>query len=250
MLARVRILRNDREPAPLKGMPSGRPAARWLTGPLLAGLRLLATAARQNFDRPARTIQEVHLVGARSPAPTSLILLLDESGSFTKYEDTSRKALEDIKVWSTTNLRSDDAITVICFAGSAGLTMNTTSVADIPAGRAKLEAPDIDDRGTAIQPALRMALNSTPPGLPRSLVVLTDTAIDDADPDAINQLVRDLQTTSMSLIIPHGVSVTPEWSQAFPYEKIIRIPGGSADQVALAIAKAAAHATGQKLEKR
>lgn len=248
MLPVTRLPRNRRNPGRLQELAPVPPAwSRWLLIPLLA-IILALSALLWETHRPPSTVDEVRLAGPRSPASISLVLFLDESGSFEGYGQVRRQTLESIMTWSQDNLRPDDALTVISFAGSAGTRVKTTTIADLAAGRIALENPAVDG-GTSIQPALALAGITTPTDRAQSLIVLTDTIIDDADKGPISDAMKSMNASSMSLIIPDGLKVTREWEEAFPYELVIHAPADSADQGALAIAKAAAHATAQSLEK-
>lgn len=232
----------------LRGLaPLSNRRFRWLLFLLLAGLITLASWMTYVLW-PAQSVDEVRLVGHRSPTPISLILVVDESGSFQEYDQIRSQTFESIMTWSQANLRPDDSITVIAFAGSAELKMKTTTVSDIAEGWNSLDTGTLGG-GSSIQPALELAMEQTPKSIPQSLVVLTDTLIDDLDANQIDAFVRNLNVTSMSLIVPEKLSINSEWKRSFPYEFVVRAAVDSSDQGALAIAKAAAHATGQTLEK-
>lgn len=248
MLPVTKIPHNRRNPGPLQELAPVPPAwSRWLLIPLLV-LILGLGALLWDTHKPPSTVEEVRLAGPRTPASISLVLFLDESGSFEGYDPVRRQTLDSVMTWSQGNLRADDALTVISFAGSAGTKVKTTTIADLAAGKFMLENPAVDG-GTSIQPALALAGQTTPTNRAQSLIILTDTIIDDANKGPISEAMKKMNASSMSLIIPDGVNVTREWEQAFPYELVIHAPADSADQGALAIAKAAAHATGQSLEK-
>ncbi|WP_432246233.1 VWA domain-containing protein (plasmid) [Arthrobacter sp. G.S.26] len=248
MLPVTSLPRNKRNPGRLQELaPVPPPWSRWLLIPPLAIILALGALIWETH-RPPSTVDEVRLAGPRSPAAISLVLFLDESGSFEGYDQVRRQTLESIMTWSQENLRPDDALTVISFAGSAGTKVKTTTIADLAAGRITPESPTVGG-GTSVQPALDLAGKTTLTNRTQSLIVLTDTIIDDAHEGPISDAMKSMNASSMSLIIPDGLNVTREWEKVFPYELVIHAPADSADQGALAIAKAAAHATGQSLEK-
>ncbi|WP_158630655.1 VWA domain-containing protein [Nocardioides daphniae] len=232
-----------RELAPLPG----RARIPWWLAALLV-LALMGGLWWFTRDEDPESLVQSRLVGPRSPAPVSVAILLDESGSFTDYDQVRRQVLDQLTEWAPENLRPDDLVTVVSFASDAAVKMPTTRVADL-ANRPPAYAPTAPGGGTDIQPALRLLTDGTEATKASvSLVAVTDTMIGDADPDAIGDLVHGLGATTMSVITPTGVE--GDWRDAFGWELEINADAGSVDQTALAVGEAFAHATGQRLEAR
>ena len=232
-----------RELAPL----SGRARIPWwlmalLVLALLSGLWYLIREEQPN------SLFEAHLAGPRSPAPVSVAIMLDESGSFVDYGHVRQQVLDQLAVWAPENLRPDDLVTVVSFASGAVVKVPTTRVADL-ANRPADSTPTAPGGGTSIQPALRLLAEDTDAkDASVSLVAVTDTMISDADPDVIEGLVTSLGATTMSVVTPTGVE--RPWRGAFGWELELKADADSADQIALAVGRAFAHATGQNLEAR
>lgn len=232
-----------RDLAPLPGRAR---VPRWLIVLLvLALLGGLWYVVRE--DQPDSLV-EAQLVGPRSPAPVSVAIMLDESGSFAGYSRVRRQVLDQLAEWAPENLRPDDLVTVVSFASDAVVKMPTTRVADL-ANRPADSTPTAPGGGTDIQPALRLLADGTKAtDAPVSLIAVTDTMIGDADHDAIEALVAGLGATTMSVITPTGVEAP--WRDAFGWELELKADADSVNQTALAVGEAFAHATGQRLEER
>jgi Mg-chelatase subunit ChlD len=218
------------------------------------GVPLAAFALWVHTRGPA-SLAEVQLVGPRGPEPLNVVLVLDESGSFAEYADVRAQLLDQFVDWSHDNLRPDDTLTVVAFAGDSATRIRTTSVSALP------EVVPYDPIGlaaddTLVRPALEEAAGVTSAASidgPVTLVVLTDTIVSDLDSQStsdVDQLVDDLDAFSMTVIVPDGVDVTSQWHESFPWALELEAGLGSSNETALAIGSAMAHATGQRLEKR
>lgn len=226
--------------------PLGR-AGRGLAA-LLALLAVLAVAAWWWTGR-ATALEQVHLAGRRSPAPVALVVLLDVSGSFAAYSGVRQDVLDQVVRWAPDNLRDDDTLSVLTFAGGADRLLATVPVGDLRRrGPAFLPSGPQQD-GTRILPALAAA-DTPPAGRPTSLVVVTDTLVSDLDRAAVDAQVRRLGALTMTLVLPSGVHATSGWSSVFGYQQVVSADPGAADATALAVGRAIAHATGQRLARR
>ncbi|WP_347351350.1 VWA domain-containing protein [Intrasporangium sp.] len=224
----------------------------------LSLLAVLALAGwRWHQSSTPTSITQVHLTGARGPAPVDLVVLLDTSGSFQAYRAIRERALHDALTWTTRNLRPADTVTIISFDGAAATLLPTTPIRGITGGAHVNTFPKPTD-GTRIQPALQQALDhlqavasSTGPSTTarvRSLIAVTDTLVTDADPHPIASLTNHLGIATMTLVLPNGLGTSPAWESAFSYEQVVTADSSNPDSIALAFAAAAAHATGQTLQ--
>lgn len=239
---------NTHRPGPLQELaPLPSPRRRWLILPLLLAATLVGLFAWSRL-RPANAVDELHLTGPRTPTAICLHLLLDESGSFDKYEAVRRNAMDQILDWSVQNLRPDDCIAITSFAGSAHTKMENTTIKDIAAGNYKINPSQRLADGTQIQPALIDATSQIKRPIPASLIVVSDTEVSDATGAVAGYLVA-LNATTMTLILPRGAKVTDSWAKAFPYESVVVAGSDSANETAIALGKAIAHATNQDLTK-
>jgi len=204
------------------------------------------TADQLQGGKP-ETLTEGHLIGARSPVPISVIVILDDSGSFDQYAQMRIAAMNEVAQWATKNLRTDDFLTMITFAGTAAVTLPAMSIAELAANGPAFSNGSFGD-GTRIQPALAAAVTAAPTGMVSTLVVVTDTLImDGGDPAALQDYTKQLNVVTMSVITPSGIGISPDWQQAFSWEAEFHANPDNATDIALAVGQALAHATGQQL---
>jgi len=221
----------------------------WLIIPLIAvALTGLGLSATRPSDELVEDLAEGHLVGPRSPAPIHVVFIVDWSGSFAEYAKLRQQALDQVLRWAPENLRGDDTVSIIAFAGDAVTTLPATTVADVAQGNYQIAAQAPDPHDTHILPALEAAVSLYSGGA-TSLIVLTDTLVDDATPEAVNPLIAGLNVTTMSVITPTGVDISQPWQVSFPWEAAFEAGSGDVRQTAVAVGNALAHATGQRLEK-
>jgi hypothetical protein len=236
----------SRAPGGLADRSDGR--SRWrkfaLAVLLLALLLLLALC---HGEPDIDGLAESHLVGSRTPTPIDFVVMIDESGSFNQYDQVRRQVLDQLTSWAPENLRASDTLTVIGFSSEAYVKLATIPVGGLGSGTPRYITAQPGD-STSIQPAIEVARDKIDGSRPRSLVVVTDTVIDDADKSEITRAMAGLRVTSMSVIVPSGASVLDQWSDAFPYEAEFRAKTDSASETAVAVGRAIAHATDQKLE--
>lgn len=249
MLTRARIASNAAVPAGLRDLAPLRNPRRmlaWLLVPLLAALAWLAPAALGRIG----SLGESRLVGPRSPAPVGLVVALDVSGSFASYAAVRTRVLEEVVRWAPANLRPDDTLTVLTFAGGADVLVDEVTMAELARTGPRLLAagPAVD--GTRIQPLLHTAADHVTPGRTTTLVVVSDTVVSDLDRTAVDRQVRQLDAATMTLIVPEGVRPTRDWASVFDYEQVLASSPEASGEIALAIGRAIAHATGQALQRR
>lgn len=234
------------EPSPLRG-PRRLPW--WLVPLVLAALVAGSLAAWDLAHRPA-DIGDVALVGPRSPAALDVVLLLDESGSFTEYADVRAEAITQLADWAPQNLRADDTITIIAFADTAVTRLPPTTVGQIAAGGYALDEVTDAGGGTEILPALSAARGALPSPRVSTVIAVTDTQVSDLDAGVITGDLAALHAMTASLITPTGVGVEPEWRKVLGWAKELVADPGSAGSTSLALAEALAHATGQRVERQ
>lgn len=212
---------------------------------LLVGLFGLASA----MSAP-RHLNDGHLVGSRAPVPMNVVVLLDESGSFAQYASMRSEALAQLWRWVPDNLRQDDRITVLGFAAESRVMVPTTTVGEV-AQAAPIPASGRAEGGsTEITPVLSEAVASVPAGMTTSLIVVTDTKISSAiDQTVVDELIGKLNATTMSVVTPSDNKPRAEWRQAFPWEAQFTADADDADQIAVAMGNALAHATNQRFKR-
>jgi len=225
----------------------GRSRRAWWLVLLLLPLALLPLLGGAG-GTPER-LSDAVLVGPRSKAPIDLVVLVDDSGSFDAFRPIRDSAVSEVVRWAPGNLHPGDRLTIISFAARAMPVLPPTTISELsPTDVQWLIAQDGSD--TLIQPPLELAIEQLGDGGTRSLIVVTDTMVDDALPSTLDVLTVRLGVQTMSTIIPVGVPRTAEWDFAFPYSAVLTARTDSVDSVSIAIAEAIAHATGQKVERR
>jgi hypothetical protein len=188
----------------------------------------------------------VQLAGSRGPTPLSVVLLLDESTSFADYADIRDTVITELAAWAPANLRPDDVVTVVGFAEDATLRLAPTAVAGLGPGTVFDDGPPIGI-DTHLVPALHAAA-AVNPDRDSTLIIVTDTLAKDIDPALIEGLVKDLQATSTTTIMPTGVDVSAPWQAALPWSNVLHADPAVAADTEFALAQAIALATGQTLK--
>lgn len=230
-----------REPAHLRA-PGRIP---WWLIPLIAALLLAGWVVWEHLDQPSE-LADVALAGPRSPVPLDIVVLLDESGSFDSYARVREETIRQLTQWAPANLLPDDSITVIGFADDAVVRMPRITVAELTQHGAPGLTGGDSGGGTEIEPALRTAATADSSRI-RTLIMVTDTHIQDHDPARVDELIRGVNAVSLSTIIPEGVNISSQWQEVFSWGEVFSADPGSSHDVALAIGEALAHATSQRL---
>lgn len=232
----------------LRPLPRSPRLRRWwpllLLPALLAGLLAWRLA-----DRGPATLAETRLVGARGPAPISAVVLLDESGSFSRYAALRETLLRQLASWAPENLRPDDRVTVISFAGDAATKLEPVTVGDLAEHGPRYRPVAVDPGSSRILPALEEAVRVSPRGVTTTVIALTDTIVTDADPGPVAELTRSLGGDTLTVVLPEQARITDPWRQAFPWGQVVRADPGSVDETGVALATALAFATRQHIEK-
>lgn len=226
--------------------PSRRRWSLWLLVALLVPALLIPLALWLS-EREPRELAEANLVGERSPLPLGVVVLLDVSGSFHGYAEMRQDALDEVMAWAPSNLRDDDMVAVVAFGDTAGVLLPATPVAEL-SGTPLMTMSDLGS-GTNLQPGLVVAAMTMPDDLVTTLVVVTDTAVGDLSPGALDDVLRELKVDAVSTIMPDDAAVSAAWQQAFGWGEVFWADSGDSQEIALAVGRSLAHATGQTLEK-
>ncbi len=217
--------------------------------PLLLLLALLAgLLAWRLADRGPATLAETRLAGPRGPAPISAVVLLDESGSFREYAALRETLLRQLASWAPDNLRPDDQVTVISFAGDAVTKLEPVTVENLAEHGPHYRSVTVDASSTRILPALEEAVRVAPRGVTTTVIALTDTIVTDAEPQSVAELMRSLQGETLTVVLPDQAGVTDPWQDAFGWGQVVRADPGSVDETGVALATALAFATRQHIE--
>lgn len=228
--------------------PVGQPGpSRWLRRsaallvPLLVGVALLAWL---RSDEP--TIEELRLAGPRAPACLRLVIMPDMSGSMSEFTAVRDAAFTRVVRWSATNLRPDDELVVIPWAGSAAIALGPTLIRDVVPG--PLPPASIDSQGTNLVAAVDAVRSLPSSDCHDALVVLTDSIVDALPPGLSRRLVRPT-VTSVTVVLPAGTQLTETWRKAMPFTRTITADPNNAGATARSLGEVVAFATGQRLER-
>jgi hypothetical protein len=212
----------------------------------LIGIALLALAGLlAAFLLTHFSFADSQLTGARGPACVRLVIAADVSGSMTKLAQPRDAAVAQLLIWAPKNLRADDEMAVVVFAGSA-----VTTVPPAPIGSTQQQsegAPDPFD--TRLQPLL-LTIGQFPRTRCRTtLLLISDAQFSDlpADPNTANQQMAEASVDRVDLLVPGSIDVNPDWSSLYLAAPPDRFDGNDPDETALAIARHIAASTGQKL---
>lgn len=221
---------------------SDPPAKAWLwwLAPLVAVLLLLWWL----WPKPADTLTQLHLSGARSPACVRLVILPDRSGSMEEFAAARDGAFAQLIPWATANLRADDELAVIDWAASAAVAAGPARVDQVADG--SLPSVAVETDGTDLTRAVDAVVAMPGTTCRTALVFLTDTAVSPVADQTIRSLV-DATVTSVTVVLPDGASVTSEWTNAMPFSRTVTSNARDADATARALGQAVAFATDQQL---
>lgn len=224
-------------------LPLALLAAALLTATTL-GIWALAT------PRPARLAQYA-LTGARGPACLRIILANDVSGSMTNYSPAREAALRQLVAWAPSQLRADDELGVLDFAGSARWVQTPRPIGEITAPDATIPPgtePNAADTNWA--PVIDLVAALAPTTCQTSVWFLSDAQYADYPPDtdqARTRLVRAAIHDTPLLVPATNITVADLWLQRFPAATPERFDGNDPNASALTYATQLAHLTGQHL---
>lgn len=215
--------------------------ARWLI-PLAA----LFTSALLlwGWTHPS-SLASARLEGTRGPGCLRLVIAADVSGSMSRIAAPRDAAVTQVLRWAPGNLRPDDEVVLLDFAGSAALRAGPTSIGDpvIPTSA----QPDLS--GTQFEPVLARVAGLPSGRCRTALLLLSDGQMSDlpvAEPDATSQLTA-AGIHRIDLIVPGITDVNPGWSSLYPSAPPEVFDGADPDATAVTIARHIAGATGQNL---
>lgn len=192
------------------------------------------------------------LAGPRPPGCVNLVVADDFSGSMTSFAGQRAAAEQALIAWGGTNLRPDDRLTILAWAGTAETVLppariDTLTAAAVPA--ADLSA--LGD-GTALMPMLDLVTNLPATGCRIALMVISDSEINDgpSDPVQVRDRLGNAGVQSVSLLNPAGDTQTTQWQSTLPFTRVAAVDQSDPIELALALGGEVASATGQSLEIR
>lgn len=235
---------------PLQAAGAGRDRRRLLILALLPLLLLTSIWRATAGDEAAggvTTLAGGRLIGPRGPACIRLVVAEDVSGSMAAFSTARDRAISQFLSWAPTNLRADDEIGVISFAGTASWRIPPVRVGKPP----KIVAAAGLGNGTNFRPVVRLAGNSATGPCEIHLVMLSDAQVADipASAGGARTLLQDAGITEIYLLVPgENVDVFPGWEVVYPAAPPKRFDGMDADTTGVEFAKVVAKATGQSLD--
>jgi hypothetical protein len=222
---------------------------RWLAALLLAALVPLGVLWWDG-QRDADSIDELVLAGPRGTACLRLIVGNDVSGSMNDFAAARDSALADFLAWAPDNLRDDDELGVVAFAGAAAWTREPAPVVHAAARRPPVNVHQGDQ--TLISPVLALvaALPATP--CRTALLLFSDAQLADLPPEEEQgrAAVQAAGVHDVQLLVPgEEIEVPDLWTTSFPAAAPQYFDGLDADDTGLAVASVIAGLTGQELER-
>lgn len=252
----------SRGPAPLESADGlrrtrGLSAARGVRkGPLVMIGALLATAVAGTMllveHRDPASLDEVVLAGPRPPGCVNLVVADDFSGSMTSFTQQRAAAEQALVRWGGQNLRPDDTLTILTWAGTAETVLPPTRIGRLAStGIPAADLSGLGD-GTALMPLLDVVTSLPDTGCRSTLMVISDSEITDTpgDPDRIRDRLGAADVQSVSLLNPAGDSWSEPWQAALPFTRVAAVDQSDPKELALVLGGEVAAATGQSLEMR
>ncbi|NJP33758.1 hypothetical protein [Micromonospora thermarum] len=210
---------------------------------------LAVHTVREQVEQSGR-IEEYQLVGPRGPACLRMVIVVDISGSMLDFAVPRDRALERLFTWLSANLRTEDELAVVDFAAEAATRVPAT---DYRAARLPGPTGAADGNDTLLLPPIAEVARLGATDCDVELMFISDALITDL-PATANDGRRLLTTAGVHgihLLVPgEDMEISDQWQVAFPAAPPIRFDGDDADDTALALGRAVAAVTGQRLERR
>lgn len=193
------------------------------------------------------SLGSAHLEGDRGPGCVRLVIAADASGSMEQLAEPRRRAVQQLLAWAPDNLRPDDELAVIEFAGDAAVQRRPS-----PIGVQELPSdihPSTD--GTRLTPVLDAVGGFEHSPCRTSLLLLSDGRMSDL-PDSEATATRELTRRGVhriDLIVPGQVEVQPDWTRYYPTAPPDFFDGNDPDDTAVTIARHVAGSAGQALRR-
>lgn len=211
---------------------------------LLIPLLLLATLWEH---RPAQSLSQTVLTGPRGPQCLRVLVANDVSGSMSSYTAARQAALSQFLTWAPRQLRPDDEIGVIDFAGDATWARTPDPVTN---ATGPSPARGLTGGGTALHPVLDVAATAPATTCRTWLLLLSDGHLSDTPATDVHarQALAAAGIDEVSLLVPDpSITVPPAWENALPFAAPVHVEGTDADDTALVYGRLTAALTGQKL---
>ncbi len=219
-----------------------------LASVLVAALLLLLLALWPDSAGAPRSLDDVRLVGARGPSCLRLVIASDVSGSMSSFAAPRSAALTEIRRWSARNLRADDQLGVLDFAGNAVWESMPASVAGAPGSA----TGSLDQAGTLVGPALDLVGRLARSSCDTAIVFLSDAIMSDlpSDPKAARTALASHHVHDVFLLVPGmDMDVNQSWVNVYPQAPPIRFDGSDPDATGLAFGRIVSTLTRQHLQR-
>lgn len=222
---------------------------RWPFVLLAASVAAAALALWPTARGPA-TLADARLVGPRAASCVQVTLVIDTSGSMRDFAPARDAALAQALGWLPHNLRPDDEVAVVDMAAAAQVRLAAVPMTAVPTA---VPPPTgvRDGHDTLLGPPLD-AVGAMSTSCERAVVLFSDDQLADLprDEGAGRALLQRHGVRTVQSLVPGADVVVPgQWSVAFPDAAPIRFDGTDGVDTALAIGRAVAAVTGQRLEK-
>jgi hypothetical protein len=224
--------------------------ARWLAALLLAAL-LVSGVLWWDDQKDADSIDQTFLAGPRGTACVRVVVGNDVSGSMYDVAAARDSALADFLAWAPGNLRDDDELGVVDFAGAAAWSREPALIGDV-AGRGATDDVYQGDQ-TLFTPVLDLIAALPDTSCRTALLLFSDAQFADL-PQGEQEgraLVQAAGVHDVLLLVPgQDIDVSVLWSPVYPGSEPQYFDGLDADETGLTLAGVIAGLTGQELERR
>ncbi|MGW2787020.1 hypothetical protein ACWC3X_38400 [Streptomyces populi] len=193
-------------------------------------------------------LDRLYLTGTRNPETLRLLVAVDVSMSMTGCASARDAALSTFTQWAMTNMHSDDEVAVLDFAAAARVRLRPTPLAQATATLPKPSRLDSSD--TRLNPLLHTIRRLPPSGGRTALLLLSDAQLADlpTTSTAGQQMLQEHGIDDLRLLVPGpSIPLPAQWDTVFPMASPDRFDGRDADATGLALARALASLTGQRL---
>jgi hypothetical protein len=193
-------------------------------------------------------LDQLYLMGTRNPHRLRLLIGADGSGSMDGCATARDAALTTFIQWAAVNLHADDEIAVLDWAANAKVRLRPTPLVQTTGTLPRPTRLDCSD--SRLTPLLHTIGNLPPTDARTALVLLSDAQLADLPPtSAAGQHTLEAQEIDdLQLLVPGlDIQVPAQWNTAFPTADPQWFDGSDAHATSLALARALASLTGQRL---
>lgn len=192
-------------------------------------------------------LDETTLVGARGPSCLRVVLAADVSGSMAHLAGPRDRAVDELLSWAQFNLRADDELALISFAGDASLDIPPTRIGD----KAARSGSTVGDGGTRLAPVLSAVESLVSSRCRTALLLMGDGQFEDlpSDERTGREQLAAAGVDTFLFLVPGATDTPAQWGEQYPYAPPVSFDGSNPDATAMAFGRQLAILTGQHLQR-